>query len=260
MNDSFGARTTLQVGSTSHRVASLRVLTEAGHDLARLPYSIRVLLETRAAPGLHRRAGGGRPGRHARVRWHAMGRRSRARINPLQPVDLVIDHSVQVDSFGSPSARAAQRRARVRAQPRALRSFLRWGQQAFRNFKVVPPDTGHRAPGQPRVPRARRVDRRTADGDIAYPDTLVGTDSHTTMINGAGRARLGRRRHRGGGGHARPARSRCSMPQVVGFELIGALPEGATATDLVLTVTRCCASTACRRQVRRVLRPGMRGH
>ena len=127
------------------------------------------------------------------------------RINPLQPVELVIDHSVQVDEYGSEAALPAQRRARVRAQPRALR-LPALGPEGVPQLPRRAARHRHRPPGEPRVPGARGDERRTA---WAYPDTLVGTDSHTTMINGLGRARLGRRRHRGRGGDARPAGRRC---------------------------------------------------
>ena len=107
-----------------------------------------------------------------------------ADINPLAPAELVIDHSVQVDAFGTRDAfRVNAEREFERNQERY--AFLRWGQGAFDDFAVVPPDTGHRPPGQPRVPRAGRL-RRRGRRSQAYPDTLVGTDSHTTMVNGLG--------------------------------------------------------------------------
>ncbi len=166
------------------------------------------------------------------------------KINPLQPVELVIDHSVQVDSFGN--AGAFQSNADMefnRNQERYV--FLRWGQNAFRNFKVVPPDTGivHQV-NLEYLARVVFVDEgagtRGADAPRSpklYPDTLVGTDSHTTMINGLGCLGWGV-----GGIEAEAAMlgQPVSMliPQVVGFKLHGQLPEGATATDLVLTVTQ----------------------
>ncbi|MEK7690879.1 MAG: aconitase family protein, partial [Bdellovibrionota bacterium] len=161
------------------------------------------------------------------------------RINPLQPVDLVIDHSVQIDHFGTKEA--FQQNADLEYERNSERyQFLRWGQTAFRNFRVVPPDTGivhqinleflahvamtGKLPGEP-------------NGDTwVYPDTLVGTDSHTTMINGLGCLGWGV-----GGIEAEAAMlgQPCSMliPQVVGFKLKGKLKSGTTATDLVLTVT-----------------------
>jgi aconitate hydratase len=157
------------------------------------------------------------------------------RINPLCPVELVIDHSVMVDHFGS--ADALQRNTAVEIERNRERyRFLRWGQQAFENFQVVPPGTGivHQVNLEY---LARGVFHGQVDGaDCAYPDTLVGTDSHTTMINGLGVLGWGV-----GGIEAEAAMLgqpvTMLIPQVVGFRLSGALPEGATATDLVLTVT-----------------------
>jgi len=158
------------------------------------------------------------------------------KINPLQQVDLVIDHSVQVDEFGSPGAFAANADLEL-ARNRERYIFLKWGQKAFQNCSVVPPDTGivHQVNLEyiaPAVYVARKDGRATA-----YPDTLVGTDSHTTMINGMGVVGWGV-----GGIEAEGAMlgQPLSMliPQVVGFKLHGQLPEGATATDAVLTVTQ----------------------
>ncbi len=155
------------------------------------------------------------------------------RINPLQPVELVIDHSVQVDAFGSGDA------MKINAQLEFQRNkeryqFLKWGQSALRNFKVVPPDTG--IVHQVNLEYLARVVMKSEDGKTAYPDSLVGTDSHTTMINGLGVLGWGV-----GGIEAEAAMlgQPVSMliPQVVGVKFSGALPEGATATDLVLTVT-----------------------
>ena len=174
-----------------------------------------------------------------------------ARINPLAPAELVIDHSVQVDAFGTRDAfRINAEREFERNQERYV--FLRWGQQAFEHFKVVPPDTGivHQVNLEylarvvfvedARSPGSRSSDSGSSDGSrppAAYPDTLVGTDSHTTMVNGLGVLGWGV-----GGIEAEAAMlgQPLSMliPQVVGFRLHGELPEGATATDLVLTVTQ----------------------
>ncbi len=162
------------------------------------------------------------------------------KINPLQPVELVIDHSVQVDSFGT--AQALQQNADLEFERNEQRyQFLRWGQKAFSNFRVVPPDTG--IVHQVNLEYLGRVVFTTADvgksgaRPEAYPDTLVGTDSHTTMINGLGVLGWGV-----GGIEAEAAMlgQPVSMliPQVVGFRLHGELPEGTTATDLVLTVTQ----------------------
>ena len=124
-----------------------------------------------------------------------------SRINPLVPADLVIDHSVQVDQFGSRRRVPDQRRARVRAQRRALRAPA-MGAAGLRRLPGRAAGDRHRPPGQPRVPRRRGQPSATA---CSLPDTLVGTDSHTTMINGLGVRRLGRRRHRGRGRAAGPA-------------------------------------------------------
>ena len=157
------------------------------------------------------------------------------KINPLQPVELVIDHSVQVDSYGSPGAFAANARLEF-ARNQERYAFLRWAQKAFSNFQAVPPDTGivHQVNLEY---LARVVFRTEVDGKpLAYPDTLVGTDSHTTMVNGLGVVGWGV-----GGIEAEAAMlgQPISMlvPPVVGFKLSGRLPEGATATDLVLTIT-----------------------
>ena len=157
------------------------------------------------------------------------------RVNPLQPVELVIDHSVQVDYFGRSDA--FQLNAELEfARNRERYSFLRWGQDAFRNFRVVPPDTG--IVHQVNIEYlARVVFREVSGGKVrAFPDTLVGTDSHTTMVNGLGVLGWGV-----GGIEAEAAMLGQPMsmliPPVLGFRLVGAMPEGATATDLVLMVT-----------------------
>ena len=160
------------------------------------------------------------------------------RINPLQPVELVVDHSVQVDEAGSISAFAVNADLEFRRN-RERYAFLRWGQNALENFKVVPPDTG--IVHQVNLEYLARVVFTAASASgketLAYPDTLLGTDSHTTMINGLGVLGWGV-----GGIEAEAAMlgQPVSMlvPQVVGFKLTGSLPEGATATDLVLTVTQ----------------------
>src|SRR5207302_3973136 len=155
------------------------------------------------------------------------------RINPLVPVDLVIDHSVQVDQFGTGSAFAFNTDIEYERN-RERYIFLRWGQRAFHNFRVVPPDTGicH----QVNLEYLASVVFRATDGS-AYPDTLVGTDSHTTMINGLGVLGWGV-----GGIEAEAALlgqpQSMLIPDVVGFQLHGQLPPGATATDVVLTVTQ----------------------
>ncbi|HEX6466335.1 MAG TPA: aconitate hydratase AcnA, partial [Terriglobales bacterium] len=158
-------------------------------------------------------------------------------INPLQPAELVIDHSVQVDEFGGPNAFHVN--AILEFQRNQERyAFLRWGQSAFKNFSVVPPDMG--IVHQVNLEYLARVvfTKKSEDGKghVAYPDTLVGTDSHTTMVNGLGVLGWGV-----GGIEAEAAMLgqpvSMLLPQVVGFKLTGKLPEGSTATDLVLTVT-----------------------
>jgi aconitate hydratase len=268
MNNSFNTRDTLAVGDQSYEIFSLRKLS-ASHDIARLPYSLKILLENllrfedehtvtradidallkwdpQAAPDTEIAF---RPARvlmqdftgvPAVVDLAAMRDAMTAlggdpeRINPLQPAELVIDHSVQVDSFGS--SNAIELNSELEYQRNQERySFLKWGQKAFDNFKVVPPDTGivHQVNLEY---LARVVFEKEAAGTVqAYPDTLVGTDSHTTMINGLGVLGWGV-----GGIEAEAAMlgQPISMliPQVVGFRLHGNLPEGATATDLVLMV------------------------
>src|SRR3954463_11375907 len=158
------------------------------------------------------------------------------RVNPLQPVELVIDHSVQVDYFGRADAFTLNAELEF-ARNKERYSFLRWGQDAFRNFRVVPPDTG--IVHQVNIEYlARVIFRDTSGGKTqAYPDTLVGTDSHTTMVNGLGVLGWGV-----GGIEAEAAMLGQPMsmliPEVVGFRLSGGLGEGITATDLVLTVTQ----------------------
>jgi aconitate hydratase len=269
--DTFGARSTLDVGGTSHEIFRLDAL-QASHDILRLPYALRVLLENvlRTEDGVNVTSAdveavagwvaSAEPSQEisftpARVllqdftgvpavvdlaamrnAMHDLGGDPK-KINPLLPVELVIDHSVQVDEFAT--RRAIFRNAELEFERNRERyAFLRWGQGAFDNFKVVPPSTGivHQVNLEF---LARVVDER--DG-VAFPDTLVGTDSHTTMINGLGVLGWGV-----GGIEAEAAMlgEAISMlvPQVVGFRLTGALPEGATATDLVLTVTQILRET-----------------
>ena len=159
-----------------------------------------------------------------------------ARINPLQPAELVIDHSVQVDHYRGADAFDLNARLEF-SRNRERYSFLKWGQQAFDNFRVVPPDTGivHQV-NLEYLARAVCVGGNGGGPPMAYPDTLVGTDSHTTMVNGLGVVGWGV-----GGIEAEAAMlgQPISMliPEVVGFKLVGRLPEGTTATDLVLTIT-----------------------
>ncbi len=269
MKDSFGARQTLSVGGHTYQIASLPALERSGYDLGRLPFSTRILLENL----LRREDGQSVPAAdiEAVARWQAdavpsteiafmparvilqdftgvpavvdlaamrdamaeMGGDPDA-INPHQPVHLVIDHSVQVDEYGSAAALMINAE-REFERNRERYGFLRWGQKAFENFKVVPPATG--IVHQVNLEYLAQTVWTDHSGDqlSAYPDTLVGTDSHTTMINGLGVLGWGV-----GGIEAEAAMlgQPISMliPQVVGFRLLGALPEGATATDLVLRV------------------------
>jgi aconitate hydratase len=266
-DNSFNSRAPLSVGDRSVDIFRLDAL-QAAYDVARLPFSLKVLLEN-----LLRHEDGETVRRQdieALARWDAKAEPSDeiafmparvlmqdftgvpavvdlaamrdamrdmkddpSKINPLVPAELVIDHSVQVDVFGSPQA--FQRNAELEFERNRERyAFLRWGQGGFANLKVVPPDTG--IVHQVNLEYLARVVFTDQDRGLAYPDTLVGTDSHTTMINGLGVLGWGV-----GGIEAEAAMlgQPLSMliPQVVGFELTGALHEGATATDLVLTVT-----------------------
>jgi aconitate hydratase len=268
--NSFGAKDTLEVGGRSYEIFRLDALQQT-FDVARLPFSLKVLLEN-----LLRTEGAGTVGAadvEALASWDAKAQPSKeiaftparvlmqdltgvpavvdlaamrdamadmggdpAKINPLAPAELVIDHSVQVDAFGTRDAfRLNAEREFERNQERYR--FLRWGQGAFDNFAVVPPDTG--IVHQVNLEYLSRVvfEHTFPGGCQAYPDTLVGTDSHTTMVNGLGVLGWGV-----GGIEAEAAMlgQPLSMliPQVLGFRLHGALPEGATATDLVLTVTQ----------------------
>src|ERR1700731_2432554 len=232
--NSFGARDTLTVGNQSYEVHRLEALHRRGiGHVAKLPFSIRILLENLLRQEDDRFV-------HAKD-LAAMGDaiakmgRDAKKINPLLPAELVIDHSVQVDKFGNDMAFAFN--AQMENQRNVERyAFLRWGQTSFRNFAVVPPDTGicH----QVNLEYLARVVCDGADGGkkIAYPDSLVGTDSHTTMVNSLGVFGWGV-----GGIEAEASMlgQPLSMlvPEVVGFKLHGRLPEGTTATDLVLTVT-----------------------
>ncbi len=277
-NDIFNSRGILQVGNRQYIIYRLEALEKEGLvKLAKLPYSIRVMLEAAlrqcngneisqkdvkniagwvpdASTG---GAGGGRPGipfLPARVIMQdfsglpavvdlAALRTAVARlggdpksINPLVPVDLVIDHSVQVDFFAS--ADALQRNAEMEFQRNRERyEFLKWGQKVFSNFRVVPPMTGiiHQINLEYLAPVV--MTKTLAAEVVAFPDTVIGTDSHTTMINGLGVVGWGV-----GGIEAEAVMLGQPMdmllPDVIGFNLHGKLKEGVTATDLVLTVTQ----------------------
>ena len=271
--NSFDAKARLSVGDRTYEIFRLDAL-QAEYDVARLPFSLKILLENlmRNEDGESIRA----QDVETLARWNAAEAPSKeiaftpARvlmqdftgvpavvdlaamrdamrdmggdpddINPLAPAELVIDHSVQVDVFGSP--RAFERNAELEFERNQERyAFLRWGQGAFHNFKVVPPDTG--IVHQVNLEYLARVVFVNSELGQAYPDTLVGTDSHTTMVNGLGVLGWGV-----GGIEAEAAMLGQPMsmliPQVLGFRLTGELQEAATATDLVLTVTELLRQT-----------------
>jgi aconitate hydratase len=268
MTNSFKARSSLAVGNRSYGIWSLAALPR--DKVARLPYSLKILLENllRFEDGVNVT----RSDIEALLAWDPSATPSHEiaftpsrvilqdftgvpcvvdlaamrdaivrlggdpeRVNPLAPAELVIDHSVQVDEYGSAGALAANTRIEF-ARNVERYAFLRWGQSAFRNFAVVPPNTG--IVHQVNLEYLGRVifDAEQDGARTAYPDTLVGTDSHTTMINGLGVLGWGV-----GGIEAEAAMLgqpiTMLIPQVIGFRLVGRLKPGATATDLVLTVT-----------------------
>jgi aconitate hydratase len=268
MTDSFKARTTLKVGAQQYDILSLAALKSQNVD--RLPFSLKILLENllRFEDGVNVT----KADIEALLKWEPKALPSHEiaftparvimqdftgvpcivdlaamreaivklggdpqKVNPLAPAELVIDHSVQVDEYGA--ANSLQHNNEIEFQRNGERyMFLRWGQTAFSNFKVVPPNTG--IVHQVNIERLARVifSDESANKKSAYPDTLVGTDSHTTMVNGLGVLGWGV-----GGIEAEAAMLgqpvTMLIPQVIGFKLTGALPAGTTATDLVLTVT-----------------------
>ncbi len=270
-SDSFASRSTLSSGNRSYTIYRLPALEAKGFNLGRLPFSLKILLENllRREDGVNVTAAD----IEFLARWDAKAEPSREiaymparvlmqdftgvpaivdlgamrdaiktlggdpeRVNPLVPAELVIDHSVQVDEFGTAAAYEANSLLEFQRN-RERYAFLKWGQTAFRNFSAVPPGMGicHQVNLEY---LARVVFTTEVNGElVAYPDTLVGTDSHTTMINGLGVLGWGV-----GGIEAEAAMlgQPVSMlvPQVVGYRLTGKLREGATATDLVLTVTQ----------------------
>jgi aconitate hydratase len=275
MLNSLGSRARLSVGQRSYTIFRLDAVYKTYPDAQRLPFSLKILLEnllrtedgvavrpedvlavaswdSKAAPSKEIAFMPARvllqdfTGVPAIVDLAAMRDAMRrlggdpSRINPLLPAELVIDHSVQVDSFGSQDAFRVNEELEFKRN-RERYAFLRWGQKAFRNFKVVPPDTG--IVHQVNLECLARVVFVAENGSapMAYPDTLVGTDSHTTMINGLGVLGWGV-----GGIEAEAAMlgQPLSMlvPEVVGFRLEGKLREGTTATDLVLTITQILRS------------------
>jgi aconitate hydratase len=273
--DSFGAATELRVRDRRYAMYRLAALEQHGFGISRLPYSLRILLEnllrnenssTVSRDDIEALAGW-KPGSSERTEIAFQPARvllqdftgvpaivdlaamrdamvrlggDPSKINPLQPVELVIDHSIQADAFGVPEAMRINQRLDYRRNSERY-AFLKWGQQAFENFRVAPPNSGicH----QVNIEYLARVVFGAEEGSngglnpLAYPDTLVGTDSHTPMVNGLGVLGWGV-----GGIEAEAAMlgQPVSMliPEVIGFKLVGKLREGATATDLVLTVTQ----------------------
>jgi len=268
MTDSFKARTTLKVGAQQYEILSLDALKSL--NVGRLPFSLKILLENllRFEDGVNVT----KNDIEALLQWDPKALPSHEiaftparvimqdftgvpcivdlaamreaivrlggdpqRVNPLAPAELVIDHSVQVDEYGA--ADSLQHNNEIEFKRNGERyMFLRWGQTAFSNFKVVPPNTG--IVHQVNIEHLARVifSAEGAGRKLAYPDTLVGTDSHTTMVNGLGVLGWGV-----GGIEAEAAMLgqpvTMLIPQVIGFKLTGSLPAGTTATDLVLTVT-----------------------
>ena len=270
--DSFGTRTTLKAGNQSYDIYRLDRLEKAGFkNISRLPVSLKVLLENllRFEDNHHVN----KADIEALANWNPKAKQDKEiafmparvlmqdltgvpavvdlaamreamkrlggdpkKINPLVPVDLVIDHSVQVDYFGD--ADALRKNSEIEFERNVERYiFLRWGQRAFDNFRLIPPDTGicHQVNLEYLAPVVFRAKKDGAN--FAYPDTVVGTDSHTPMINGLGVVGWGV-----GGIEAEAALLGqpiiMLIPEVIGFKLHGKLPEGATATDLVLTVVQ----------------------
>ncbi len=290
--NSFGARTTFNFEGTEYEIYCNNALKDKGHDIDRLPYSLRVLLENllRNEDGLSVFA----DDIEAMAKWNpkaepteeisftparvilqdftgvpcvvdlAAMRDAMAdlggnpeKINPLQPVELVIDHSVQTDAFGRDDALTINRDLEYERNNERY-EFLKWGQTAFDNFQVVPPNTG--IVHQVNLEHLSRVAfvRDEHGKKTIYPDTLVGTDSHTTMVNGLGVLGWGV-----GGIEAEAAMlgQPVSMliPQVIGFKLTGALPEGTTATDLVLTVTEMLRKKGVVGKFVEFFGPGLKG-
>ena len=268
MTDSYKARTTLRSGATDYDIWSLKALP--AEKLARLPYSLKILLENllRFEDGVNVT----RADIDALLAWDAKAAPSHEisftparvimqdftgvpcvvdlaamreaiarlggdaeKVNPLAPAEMVVDHSVQVDAYGTNHSLADNTKLEFERNGERY-AFLRWGQSAFRNFKVVPPNTG--IVHQVNVEHLGRVIfPKEGSPAQAYPDTVVGTDSHTTMINGLGVLGWGV-----GGIEAEAAMLgqpvTMLIPQVIGFKLSGQLPAGTTATDLVLTITQ----------------------
>lgn len=273
--NSFGSKTELKIAGKTYQYHSLKALEKAGHKLSRIPFSLKILVEN-----LLRQEDGvvvSKADIEAILKWNPKSEpdyeiqfmparvllqdftgvpcvvdlaamrgalkklgMNPSQINPLQPVDLVIDHSVQIDTYGT--SKAFDENAALEFERNKERyEFLRWGQSGFQNFRVVPPDTGivHQVNLEflAHVAMTRSLSGAQGNEEWVFPDTLVGTDSHTTMINGLGVLGWGV-----GGIEAEAAMlgQPCSMliPQVVGFRLKGKLKPFVTATDFVLTVTQ----------------------
>jgi aconitate hydratase len=271
--NSFGSQATLKVGADSYTIYRLDAVYKKYGEAAKLPFSLKILLENllRTEDGVSVTEG------HiaAVAKWQASAEPTQeiaftpsrvllqdftgvpavvdlaamrdamkkmggdpTKINPLQPVELVIDHSVQVDAFGSKDALHQNAALEFERNQERYR-FLKWGQQGFQNFKAVPPDTGivHQVNLEFLARVVMQAPAQNGGSPVAYPDTLVGTDSHTTMINGLGVLGWGV-----GGIEAEAAMLgqpvSMLLPHVIGVRLTGTLSEGATATDLVLTVTQ----------------------
>jgi aconitate hydratase len=268
----FNARSTLDVGGNRYDIFRLDAVERAGYSISRLPYSLRILLENLLR--YEDRLAGTSESIEALAKWDPKAAPEREisftparvllqdftgvpavvdfaamrdamkrmggdpkKINPLQPAELVIDHSVQVDEFGTRMAFRYNVDMEYRRNGERY-AFLRWGQKAFENFRVVPPGTGivHQVNLEYLARVVFPLQGQNGAAPQLYPDTLVGTDSHTTMVNGLGVLGWGV-----GGIEAEAAMLgqpvAMLIPQVVGFRLVGELPEGSTATDLVLTVT-----------------------
>ena len=271
--NSFGSQATLQVGPDSYTMYRLDAVYRKYPEAAKLPFSLKILLENllRTEDGISVDV----EDITAIAQWQATAEPSQEiaftpsrvllqdftgvpcvvdlaamrdamkrlggdarKINPLQPVELVIDHSVQVDEFGSKAALHKNGELEFERNQERYR-FLKWGQNAFRNFKAVPPDTGivHQVNLEFLARVVMTAPAQLGSIPLAYPDTVVGTDSHTTMINGVGVLGWGV-----GGIEAEAAMLgqpvSMLLPHVIGVRLSGTLPEGTTATDLVLTVTQ----------------------
>ncbi len=271
--NSLGSQATLQVGADSYTIYRLDAVYAKYPEAAKLPFSLKILLENllRTEDGVAVSV----ESIEAIAKWNATAEPSQEiaftpsrvllqdftgvpcvvdlaamrdamkrmggdprKINPLQPVELVIDHSVQVDEFGSKDALDKNSELEFQRNQERYR-FLKWGQNAFRNFKAVPPDTGivHQVNLEFLARVVMSAPSQQGSVPLAYPDTVVGTDSHTTMINGVGVLGWGV-----GGIEAEAAMLgqpvSMLLPHVIGVRLSGTLPEGTTATDLVLTVTQ----------------------